>query len=101
MFYIWLAIIIILAIIEMATINLVSIWFVISGIIAMIVSLFIDNLFIQVSAFVLGGTILLILTKNAIKKIQKEKIIFRFRYLNIFSVRIRIPGHGIRPILGI
>ena len=35
----------------------------------MIASLFIDNIIIQVAIFVLGGTILLILTKDAIKKI--------------------------------
>ena len=73
MFYIWLAIAIILAIIEMSTINLVSIWYVISSIIAMITSLFIENIVIQVAIFVLGGTILLILTKDAIKKILPEK----------------------------
>jgi len=73
MFYVWLAVAIILAIIEMSTINLVSIWFIISSIIAMIVSLFIDNIVIQLAIFVLGGTLLLILTKEAIKKILPEK----------------------------
>ena len=73
MFYIWLAIAVTLAIIEMATVNLVCIWYIISSIIAMIVSLFIDSVFIQAAIFVLGGTILLILTKDAIKKILPEK----------------------------
>ena len=74
MFYIWLAIAIVLSILEMATVNLVSIWYIISSIITMIVSLFTDNIVIQVSVFVLGGTLLLILTKDAIKKILPEKI---------------------------
>lgn len=69
MFYMWLAIAVILAIIEMSTVNLVSIWYVISSIIAMIVSVFTDNLVIQVTIFVLVGTLLLLLTKDAIKKI--------------------------------
>jgi len=73
MFYVWLAIAIILAILEMATVNLVSIWYIISSIITMIVSLFIDNIVIQVAIFVIGGTLLLILTKTAIKKILPEK----------------------------
>jgi len=73
MFYIWLAIAVILAIIEMSTVNLVSIWYILSSIITMIVSLFIDNVVIQVAIFVLGGTILLLLTKDAIKKILPEK----------------------------
>lgn len=73
MFYIWLAIAICLAVLEMSTVNLVSIWYVISSLAAMILSLFIDNIFIQVSVFVLGGTLLLILTKNAVKKILPQK----------------------------
>ena len=73
MFYIWLSIAITLAIIEMSTINLVSIWYIISSIIAMLISLFTDNIIIQISVFVLGGTILLILTKDAVKKILPEK----------------------------
>jgi len=74
MFYVWLTIAVVLAIIEMSTVNLVSIWYIISSIVTMIISLFIDNIVIQVAIFVLGGTILLILTKDALKKILPEKI---------------------------
>lgn len=73
MFYVWLAVAVGLAILEMSTVNLVSIWYIISSVIAMIVSLFIDNVVIQLAVFVLGGTLLLILTKDAIKKILPEK----------------------------
>ena len=73
MFYVWLAIAVVLAIIEMSTVNLVSIWFIISSIIAMITSLFVDNITIQVAIFVLVGTLLLILTKDAIKRILPVK----------------------------
>lgn len=73
MFYVWLAVAIVLAIIEMSTVNLVSIWYIISSIATMIVSLFTDNVVIQLAIFVLGGTLLLILTKDAIKKILPEK----------------------------
>jgi len=73
MFYIWLAVAVGLAILEMSTVNLVSIWYIISSIAAMIVSLFTDSILIQLAVFVLGGTVLLILTKDAIKKILPEK----------------------------
>ena len=43
----WLVIVIILGIIELITVNLVSIWFIASGIIALISSLFIDNIVID------------------------------------------------------
>ena len=73
MFYVWLAVAVILAIIEMSTVNLVSIWYIISSLATMIVSLFTDNVVIQVAICVLGGTLLLLLTKGAIKKILPEK----------------------------
>jgi len=73
MFYIWLVVAVGLAILEMSTVNLVSIWYIISSIAAMIVSLFTDSILIQLAVFVLGGTVLLILTKDAIKKILPEK----------------------------
>ena len=73
MFYIWLAIVVILAIIEVSTVNLVSIWFVISGLIAMIISLFTNNLTIQVTSFVILGILFMILTKKIVKKMIPEK----------------------------
>lgn len=73
MFYIWLAIVIILSIIEATTVNLVSIWFVVSGIITMIVTLLTDNLTIQITTFLLLGIIFMLLTRKTIKKISPEK----------------------------
>lgn len=75
MFYTWLSIVVALAILEIATVNLVSIWFVVSGIIAMITSLFTDNIIIQASIFIIFGIIFMLLTKKIIKKIipNKEK----------------------------
>lgn len=75
MFYTWLSTVVALAILEIATVNLVSIWFVVSGIIAMITSLFTDNILIQASIFIIFGIIFMLLTKKIIKKIipNKEK----------------------------
>ena len=73
MFYIWLFIAISLAILEMTTTNLVSIWFIISSLVAMVTSLFIESITIQITIFVLLGLLLLLLTKNAMKKLIPEK----------------------------
>ena len=75
MFYIWLIIAVCLAILEMSTANLVSIWFVISGLLAMIISLITDNITIQITVFVLVGLLLMILTRKIVKKMipKKEK----------------------------
>ena len=73
MFYIWLSIVVLLAIIEILTVNLVSIWFVISGILSMITSLFITNVTIQITIFVIFGVLFMLLTKNTVKKIVPKK----------------------------
>lgn len=73
MVYFWLSIVIILGILEVSTTNLVSIWFVISGIITMIISLFTDNLYIQFIIFVLVGVILLPISKRLYKKINVSR----------------------------
>ena len=72
MFYIWFIIVIILGILEVATTNLVSIWFVISGLLAMISSIYIDNVYIQVAIFVVVGIILMPFSKKIYSKIKKD-----------------------------
>ena len=68
MFYFWLAIVIILGIIEVATVGLVSIWFVISGIVSLILSFFVDSFAIQFGVFVLLGLILMLTTRKTLSK---------------------------------
>lgn len=63
MIWIWLGIVICLALIEILTVNLTTIWFVASGLIALLLSVFIDSYLIQFSVFVIGGVLLLIFTK--------------------------------------
>ena len=76
MYWIWIFIIIFLAIIEICTVNLVSIWYIASGIVALILSLIIKNFFIEFLVFVLLGTILLITTRKYLTNLinsNKEK----------------------------
>ena len=73
MFYFWLFIIIILTIIEAMTINLVSIWFIASALVSLILSFLIDNFLIQFSVFVILGIILLFTTRDILKKFFNEK----------------------------
>ena len=55
--------------------NLVSIWFIISGLFALITSFIIDEFLIQFAIFVVLGIILMILTRNSLeeKLVKKEK----------------------------
>lgn len=71
MFYIWLGIIILLTIIEILTINLATIWFVISGIIALLLSFVTDNFLIQFGVFVIVGIALLVTTRPLFEKFLK------------------------------
>ena len=59
----WLIIIFLLAVIEAITINLVSIWFIISGLISLLLSFFIKSFYIEFGVFVTVGTILMLLTR--------------------------------------
>ena len=69
----WLALVIVLSIIEIATVNLLTIWFVISGIVALILSFFIKDVAIVSTIFALLGIILLFTTRPIFSKLLKPK----------------------------
>lgn len=70
MFYVWFIIAFVLGVLEVLTTNLVSIWFVISALLSMVVSMFTDNLLIQIAVFVIVGIALIPLSKKIYKKIK-------------------------------
>lgn len=78
MFYWWLGVIIILGIIEVLTVNLVSVWFIVSGLVSLVLSFFIDSFLIQFGIFVILGTILMLFTRKSLeeKLVKKEKTNF-------------------------
>lgn len=63
-----------LLLIEISTINLVSIWFAIGSLVSFIVALFVDSLYIQVFVFILTSIVMLLITKPFIKKVRKRKV---------------------------
>lgn len=72
----WLIVILICAFLEAVTVNLVTIWFIVSGIVALIVSIFTDSILIQMSVFVLLGVLLLVTTRKPLQhmvNIHREK----------------------------
>lgn len=83
----WLMVVILLTILEFATVNLVSVWFIASGIVALILSLFVDSLVWQFGVFVVVGIILMILTKPMLNKITNKEV----EKLNLERV-IGMPG---------
>ena len=68
----WLFLFIILSFVEVATVNLVSIWFVASGIVAMILSFFTEDIAIVSTIFAILGIVLLIITRPIVNKLKSK-----------------------------
>ena len=71
----WLVLFVVLALFELATVNLVSIWFSLGALITTFVSLATDNVMILLAVFTISSILLLLLTKPFVKKIKKRDII--------------------------
>lgn len=63
----WLILVIILAIIEFATVNLLTIWFCLSGIVALVLSFYIPDIAITATIFMVLGIFLLFTTRPILK----------------------------------
>ena len=75
MWVIWLIIVVLLTILEVITINLVSVWFILSGIISLFLSFVIDSFYVQFGIFVGLGLVLMLLTRPYLtKKLAKKRI---------------------------
>lgn len=61
-------------VIEALTVGLISIWFVPGAIIAAILSVWIDNFYIQLTAFLIISGITMLLSKKFFKKTKSEKL---------------------------
>lgn len=73
MWILWLVVIVLLVFLEASTINLVCVWFILSGLVSLILSFFIDSFYIEFAVFVVLGLILMILTRPILVKKFKRK----------------------------
>ena len=71
----WLVLFVVLALFELVTVNLVSIWFSLGALITTFVSLVTDNLMIHLAVFTISSILLLLLTKPFVKKVKKRESI--------------------------
>lgn len=72
MWVLWLIIIFLLTVLEVATVNLVSVWFIASALGSLICSFFIDSFYFQFAIFVCLGLILMLITRPIlVKKLKK------------------------------
>ncbi len=71
----WFILFLILIFIELITVNLVSIWFALGAIGAMICACFTSFLWVQVVVFLIVSIISLIATKSFVKKVRKGAVV--------------------------
>jgi membrane protein implicated in regulation of membrane protease activity len=68
----WLVTAIVLAIIEAATINLVTIWFIVSALVSLVLAFLGVPEIVQVAVFVILGIVLLLFTRKPLEKLLKK-----------------------------
>ena len=70
----WFIAFVVLLLIELVTVNLVTIWFAIGAVAAIITTIFTDSILIQSIVFVVVSVIALLITKPLIKKFKKFEV---------------------------
>lgn len=73
MAFCWLTVFIVLLLLEICTVNLVSIWFAIGAFISFFTAMFTDNVILQMVVFLVVSFITLIVTKPIVKKVKSPK----------------------------
>ncbi len=71
--YIWLVVVIVMSVAEAVTAQMISIWFVLGAIAALIISIFTDSITIQILSFILVTFISLLVTKPLVRKAMMFK----------------------------
>ena len=66
----WGVLFLLFVVIELATVNLVTIWFAVGALVSLFVSYFVDNVIIQTAVFIVVSLISLLLTKPILLKFK-------------------------------
>ena len=82
MWQIWLIIAILFFILEMMGPGFLLFWFGVGALITTIVSIFVDNVIIQIGVFAISSTLLLFCTKPFVKKVTKNETVLT----NVYSI---------------
>lgn len=72
MVFSWFILFIVLIVIELATVNLVTVWFAIGALAALIVSIFNDSIAVQAIVFVVTSIASLLITKPLVSKLKGQ-----------------------------
>lgn len=74
MVWIWLALLIVFIVVEIATVQIVTIWFAAGALASLITSLLTENLVIQGAVFLTTSLLSLVFTRPLVKKLMKNDI---------------------------
>lgn len=74
MAYVWIAVALIMAVYEVVTVQLVTVWFFIGALCAAITTLFTDSIVIQLVVFVSVSVVTLIATRPLVKKFKEKSV---------------------------
>lgn len=98
MWHIWLILAGVFFVIEAFTIGFLVFWFGIGALLAMVVSIFTDNIFLQSAVFIISSTILLFFTRPFVNRFSKNNNV----QTNAFSIigKKGIVTQTIDPISG-
>ena len=73
MAYFWIALAVVLVLVEVASVQLVSVWFVLGAVCAAVTSIFTDSLVIQIVVFVSVSLAALVITRPLVKKFKTNR----------------------------
>ncbi|NLA73752.1 MAG: NfeD family protein [Clostridiales bacterium] len=74
MVWIWLALLIVFIVVEIATVQIVTIWFAAGALASLITSLLTENLVIQGAVFLTTSLLSLVFTRPLVKKLMKNDV---------------------------
>lgn len=69
----WFCLFLVLLILEIMTINLVSVWFAIGAVFAFFTSLLMDNFLVELFVFIIVSIIVLVITKPFLKRVKMKR----------------------------
>ena len=90
--FIWLIVVVLTAIVEACTINLVSIWFTIGALVALLLAYFNVSIVWQVIAFVIVSLICILITRPLAKKYLRGNIVIGKTALVTKTITPDAPG---------
>ena len=70
--FFWLVIILLLSFVEVATVNLVTVWFIASALVSLLLSFLNVNFIVQFAVFVILGVVLLVTTRSYLEKLLNK-----------------------------